>query len=187
MSILLNPKVCCDLQTYAGSVLTEFVDAFGSLYGKHLISHNIHGLLHIANDTTTFGALDNSSAFQFENHQQFLKRLLRKHHQPLQQIHRRFVESSVLLNQPTTKHLSGKVHFENMHTSGPLPVNCIDPQHKALRKSNYKLCLRFKDRFCSLASGKIIRIKNIAYSSQMSEMVVIGKYYGKRGCVFKNP
>lgn len=49
MSILINPKVCSDLQTY---VLAEFVDAsFGMLNCKHLISHNIHGLLHIANDT----------------------------------------------------------------------------------------------------------------------------------------
>lgn len=50
-NILLNPTVCPDLQTYAGSVLAEFVDAFGKLYDKHLISHNIHGLLHISNDT----------------------------------------------------------------------------------------------------------------------------------------
>lgn len=110
---------------------------------------------------------------------QFLKKLLRKHHQPLQQVHRRLVESSILLYQPTSKYFSTKVHFENVHTSGPLPESCTDPQYKALRKSNYKLCISFKDGFCSLTDGTVIRLKNIAFSSQLHEMVVVGKEYKK--------
>ncbi|XP_054259814.1 uncharacterized protein LOC128984508 [Macrosteles quadrilineatus] len=67
MDLVLNPITCKDYKDYVSSPLEIFVNNFKKLYGNHLISHNIHGLLHIADDVITFGALDNCSAFPFEN------------------------------------------------------------------------------------------------------------------------
>jgi hypothetical protein len=37
------------------------------VYGKGMLVHNVHGLIHLADDARIFGALDNFSAFLYEN------------------------------------------------------------------------------------------------------------------------
>lgn len=49
------------------------------------MSHNVHGLIHIADDYERFGPLDNISAFPFENFMKNLKKKLSNHEMPLQQ------------------------------------------------------------------------------------------------------
>lgn len=52
----------------AESLLKGFVKSFSFLYGRELISHNIHGLIHVPDDVRRLGSLDNYSAFPYENH-----------------------------------------------------------------------------------------------------------------------
>lgn len=47
--ILLSQHFTSYLQ-YARNLLKYFVETFGQIYGNHFISHNMHGLLHIADD-----------------------------------------------------------------------------------------------------------------------------------------
>ena len=56
------------------------------------MTYNIHNLLHLASDAWKYGALDDFNAIKFENHITYIKRLIRKFHQPLQQIQRRLAE-----------------------------------------------------------------------------------------------
>lgn len=77
---------------YAESLLEHFVTAFKSICGKSLMSHNIHGLIHLADDAKSLGTLDACSAFPFENFMRYLKLQLRKNDKPLQQLHRRYME-----------------------------------------------------------------------------------------------
>lgn len=67
--IMCNPAVKTNdaLLEYAHSLLKYFVGNFMTLYGKESISYNVHGLLHLVDDVKTFGALDDYSAFPFEN------------------------------------------------------------------------------------------------------------------------
>lgn len=53
---------------------------FEVIYGRHFISHNIHGLMHLCDDYDEFGPLDNCSAFSFEDYMGSLKKMLRKPH-----------------------------------------------------------------------------------------------------------
>lgn len=72
--------------------LNYFVKVFQQIYGHHYVSHNVHSLLHLADDYSYYGPLDNCSCFPFENYMKVLKKMLRKHDKPLQQIIKRYEE-----------------------------------------------------------------------------------------------
>lgn len=91
MRIMLSLDHGCYLN-YANQLLHYFVKHFQELYGSHFISHNVHGLLHLADDYIKHGPLDNCSAFPFENYMKSLKGMLRKHEKPLQQVVKRYEE-----------------------------------------------------------------------------------------------
>jgi len=92
LRILLSSKQSFKYLNYAQKLLEYFVERFQQIYGCHFVSHNIHGLLHLVDDYRLHGPLDNCSAFIFENYMKELKRMLRKHETPLQQIIRRYEE-----------------------------------------------------------------------------------------------
>lgn len=73
MTILLSPNYN-NLSNFAKSLSIDFVNEFGSLYGNHFISHNVHGLIHSYDDYEKFGCLDEISCFKFENYMSKLKK-----------------------------------------------------------------------------------------------------------------
>lgn len=77
---------------YAANLLDYFVKTFEQMYGSHFVSHNVHSLLHVVDDYVKYGPLDNCSCFPFENYMKVLKRMIRKHDKPLQQIIKRYDE-----------------------------------------------------------------------------------------------
>lgn len=103
ITILLNPTLCFEYQDYARDLLIHFVETTKLLYGPYYITHNFHALTHIADDVTTFGSLDNCSAFQYEDFLQFFKRQIRKGDRPLQQMVKRLGE---MADSDLTKNLN---------------------------------------------------------------------------------
>lgn len=75
-------------------LIDEFVSKIPTLYCKELVVFNVHSLTHLPADVHLHGALDNFSAFPFENFMQTIKRLLRSNNAPLSQIVRRLSELS---------------------------------------------------------------------------------------------
>ncbi|KAF0706937.1 Uncharacterized protein FWK35_00036977 [Aphis craccivora] len=59
---------------FAKKILICFVSQFAEIYGNTFMSHNIHIMLHLADDVQTFGSLNNFSAFPFESFMQPLKK-----------------------------------------------------------------------------------------------------------------
>lgn len=88
--ILLTPSIGIDLIDYCEKLLAYFVDKYEKLYGKEFNSLNIHGLLHIVDDYRKFGSLERCSCFPFENYMKFLKKMIRKHEKPLEQVIKRY-------------------------------------------------------------------------------------------------
>jgi len=68
MTILLSSNISNNLLNYANSLINFFVSNFENIYGKHMVSHNIHGLTHIAADYQWYSQLDSCSCFVFENY-----------------------------------------------------------------------------------------------------------------------
>lgn len=116
---------------YANQLLHYFVKYFQELYGSHLISHNVHGLLHLADDYLKHGPLDNCSAFPFENYMKNLKGMLRKHEKPLQQVVKRYEE---------------QIKCENLKLNG---------------FKNNMLCTNEPNCFCLTYDGYVVKITDI--------------------------
>ncbi|XP_067630062.1 uncharacterized protein [Eurosta solidaginis] len=76
----------------AQDILEHFVTQFSIMFGKESVTFNIHGLLHLSECVKDLGPLDSFSAYRFENFMQFLKKIVRKPNQILQQLFLRLKE-----------------------------------------------------------------------------------------------
>lgn len=92
VTILCSPLFCTEHLEYAEKLMRHFVETYITLYGRHAVSHNVHGLIHVANDVRAHGSLHSYSAFPFENYMRKLKSYVRKPEKPLQQVYNRIVE-----------------------------------------------------------------------------------------------
>lgn len=91
-TILCSPRLQPSLNAYAGELLVYFVSSYCNLYGLENVTYNVHNLIHIANDSSVFGVLDNFSTFKFENELGKIKRLLHCGNRPLEQVYNRLTE-----------------------------------------------------------------------------------------------
>uniref|UniRef100_A0A8D9F003 Uncharacterized protein n=1 Tax=Cacopsylla melanoneura TaxID=428564 RepID=A0A8D9F003_9HEMI len=127
MFILLNPNLCHKYQNYARDLLVHFVRKTKSLYGEKYLTHNFHCLLHIADDVSTFGPLDNCSPFKFENYLQTFKKHIRKGSKPLQQVVKRITEQmETSLHEFKDSNLGSNIYHFGQHCNGPM-LNLCDP------------------------------------------------------------
>ncbi|KAF2884666.1 hypothetical protein ILUMI_21501 [Ignelater luminosus] len=120
---------------YAESLLEHFVSTFTSIYGKSLVSHNIHGLIHLVDDAKSLGTLDAYSAFPFENFMRCLKLQLRKNNKPLQQLHRRYMEfcsKEIYSSESSINNFTSNYTFNNKHEVGPV-IKAVEVQFKELQ------------------------------------------------------
>lgn len=84
----------------AEELLSEFVELYPSVYGENSVTYNIHVILHIPFFVRLYGAIDDFSAYKFENLIQDLKKMVAKANNPLQQIFNRIEERNNNLEEP---------------------------------------------------------------------------------------
>lgn len=162
---------------YAESLLKHFVESFETLYGENKISHNVHNLLHICEDVRKYGALDEFSAFKFENHMSSIKRVLRKSERPLEQLYNRYAEMEFCTsnNIQMTDYSLGKLHSE-----GPLPTgltaDCWN-QYKIYSGGLFFISSGdIRNNCFLLKNGSFVLIENIIQNNTDKTIFVIGKY-----------
>lgn len=187
MRILLNVSLCKqqELRQFAKDLLKHFVQSTIILYGQNFISHNFHNNIHIADDAHYFVdklddfSLDTVSAFPFENYMQNIKRKIRGHNKPLEQIGRRIGEiMSFEFNY------SGKMQqndqfprFCNPHNTGPLLPDCTR-QYRGVILQNFKLTNQSPNNCYGTATGTVIQIENIAFCERLQVPIVpIGREF----------
>jgi len=189
MIILLSPNFSSYLQ-YARDLLKYFVEMFEKIYGSHLISHNIHGLLHIADDYEIYGPLDKCSAFPFENHMKKLKSMLRKPDKPLEQVIHRYHESlGVTFESTATSTNENSYKLLGPHNKGPLfDETLTNPQYKSI--SFVKFILKTKndaDSYFYTKDNEVVKLVNIAYSQESGDVVLIGKKFEYSESFYEHP
>ncbi|CAI6361869.1 unnamed protein product [Macrosiphum euphorbiae] len=188
MIIFLSPNYN-NLSTFANSLLTDFVNNFGSLYGVHFISHNIHGLIHLYDDYKKFGCLDQVSCFKFENYMSQLKKMVRKQDKPLQQVVRRYQEHSIQIVNNTN--LNDQPIFEMSHIEGPLIDGTDSPQFKVLILEKMKIKIHSDaDSYVGIninGALYIIKIVNICYSVHLKRAIVLGRKFETLENFFNHP
>lgn len=140
-----------------------YVKLSENIYGETFLSYNTHCILHLVNDVRNFGAVDEWSAFDYENNMTFYRKSCRKPNQQLQQIMRRASEKNAFpekINKFLTQNHVVKVYKK--HMNGPLlhsMSNCI--QYKRIVGFHLDLSQKKKDNCIILHNGKICIIDNI--------------------------
>lgn len=175
ISILVDRNLS-ELAFCAKVYLQKFVSKFSSIYGKHLISHNVHGLLHIFNDYQNLGPLDSFSCFPFENYLGQLKKLSRKAEKPLQQIVNRYYEN---INIFDCKDKKKKIGLSGKHHKGPVPVELIDKvcQYSMYKTEFYTLVIssiNIKDSYMLTNSRDVVQVVNILKMDQSDNILILG-------------
>lgn len=141
--ILTDSQLCMTFNAYANSLLLWFVSNYGKIYGDEYISHNVHNLIHLANDVRTFGCLDNFSCFKFENHMQKIKKKLHQSGKPLQELSNRVLEELQLPIRP----------YRNVQY--PISVYKSNNTISHLQYKNFKIALNKMDD-CALVEDKFV-------------------------------
>lgn len=141
--ILADPQLCIIFNDYANSLLLWFVSNYGAIYGEKYLSHNVHNLLHLANDVHTFGCLDNFSCFKYENHMQIIKKKLHQSGKPLQELTNRIFED---LRQP---------NIQSPIVKYPTIVYTSNNTIKYVQYKNFKLATNEVDK-CALWNDKSV-------------------------------
>nr|XP_049462395.1 uncharacterized protein LOC120961283 [Anopheles coluzzii] len=70
----------------AKMMFKEFLKGFANIYGREHITSNVHNLIHIYDDCDRFGSMEEISTYDFENHLQLLKRLMRSGNRCTEQV-----------------------------------------------------------------------------------------------------
>lgn len=104
---------------------------------------------------------------------QYLKRLIRKSHDPLAQLVNRIHESqNMLITKPSKKI---KLQMVQEHYEGPLPMEHFSAQFKKLIVNNMSFSTRFGDNCYYLKDKSIVLIENFAIKD--NKYYLIGKKF----------
>ena len=167
MRLLVDEIKCQSYAGYCKDLMKWFVKKSAENYGKQFVSHNVHSLIHLADDVNTFGSLDRYSAFPFENNLQKVKNLIRTNGRQLQQLANRLGE--IEENARNIRHHNAErlrynqLELNDSHRDGPLPSNVNAEnvkQFKKLIKKNVFLSLNASDCFVMLVDLSIAKICN---------------------------
>jgi len=110
-----------------------------------------------------------------------LKKKLREHEMPLQQLIKRFHKEFNLSEVNKINNSLEEMHFKKMHLNGPLLDDLTGPQYStiSLKKLNItiKITNYVADRFVLTNSNDIIEVVNIAHTKNTNTTVLVGKKF----------
>ena len=144
----------------------------------------MHSLVHVCDDVRRFGALDEFSAFPFENTLGRMKRMLRNGNKPLQQICRRLSEQGMAayaFNKPT----SFSPTLSRPHCNGPC-LGIEGVQYARVEYGAFTYSIDGCDSYASLDTGKLVIIDNII-DSNTDGIIVVGRSFCKCESFYSYP
>lgn len=188
MTILLSSDYS-NYVHYAKDLMKYFVKTFEKIYGRYLVLHNIHGLLHLTDDFELYGPLDNCSAFVFENYMQTLKSMLRKPDKPLEQIVLRYHEQGQIVIDSQNNNDIKNTALLGPHNNGPLLGNMeFHTQYNILSLPNFKLKIKNNaDSYFISNKNEIVKLINIRYTNETDKIILIGKKFEHKKDFYKQP
>lgn len=165
---------CHEHTEYAGALLRHFVARFIKIYGEEQVSCNIHCLIHLADDVKVHGPVDTFSAFPFENHMRHLKKELRKHERPLEQLRNRLLER---LQLPVVGHEDApNFQLSEPQNAGNLPPECSGPAFRTARCSEFTVTGHSGNN-CIMIDGHIVVVERFRHLKTSKEPCVIGQEF----------
>lgn len=159
--LLATPNLEYEQNRYAKQLLEKYITDFEKLFGIQAMSYNVHGLQHLADDVLKWGAVDEYSAFIFENYLQEIKKMLRKCDKPLEQLINRMYEyRNADLREVINTH-DGNYELRKEHNKGPLLDQCSAPMYKDIRYRGFKFTTSKPNNCCITDDDRVMLIENI--------------------------
>lgn len=157
----------------ADLLLKEYVNMYPNIFGRHLVSSNVHNLLHLSKCVEDFGCLYSFSGYKFENFLQVLKSYVKKPTDILQQLCNRI-----------------NYNFEKEDDINRAKKSLEKPEIEISKKSigiknKFTLKANGKDCFCYTKSDLVFQIFYIGNLNNQN--VVIGKRFTDKKSVFLQP
>lgn len=146
LRILTDTQYCLPLNDYARQLLEYFVKKYPDLYGTQYVTYNVHNLIHLCDEVKLHGALDNFSAFKYENCLYKLKNKLRASGKPLEQISNR-IHEGVFLNN-------------TVHKNFPVAIT-KNNEVCGVEFKNFTITLKYSEKWCITKMGKICSLEKI--------------------------
>lgn len=146
LRILTDKHYCLLLNDYARQLLEYFVKKYAELYGTQYVTYNVHNLLHLCDEVKLHGALDNYSAFKYENFLYKLKNKLKVSGKPLEQISNRIQE--------------GVFSSKTVHKTFPIGISKNNEVY-GVEYQKFTLTLKNSDKWCITNMEKICSIEKI--------------------------
>lgn len=178
--LIISPQLVqeeCNIK-YTEDLLKYFVKNFQVIYGAQFMSHNIHNLLHLCDEVRKFDALDNFSAFPFENFMSKFKKIIRKSEKPLQQLVRRYGEQQIVSAPSKNSSILNEVTLKNKHFHGLLPFdaqNINDIQYKILKTDLFYLNCDDRRNNCFLLKDNSVIVALNIIQTDGNNIYVIGR------------
>lgn len=175
MTIRLSTKHSKTHINYAKELMDRFVQQFRNIYGLKYITHNFHGLTHLADNFESFESLEDCSAFKFENSLQHIKKLVRKNEKPLPQICKRLYERSRLERFSAKKSAATNFPLYLQPQSSELLPKYINSnlQYKKVVFKEFELTTSEPNSCCKLSDGSIVLLTNIFYCNNAKLMKLL--------------
>lgn len=173
MRLLATPDIEFETNRYAKHLLEEYFVEFLQLYGEKNATYNTHGMLHLADDALRWGTLDEFSAFIFENHLQYIKKLIRSNDKPLEQLSNRVYEIRRSHCVKSSNDIISRYKLGRECYNETVIDQCTSPMYKDVQFQNFKITIKRPNNYCIMRDESIVMVENICYRN--NSVVVIGR------------
>lgn len=179
LRILSSTELCtAENCNFAKQLLTRFVKNAAILYGDAFVCHNVHNLIHLADDVARIGPLKSFSTYVFENHIGELKKLINKSHKPLQQVAKRLIERDRLnvVTDSCWPSSSRELQLSMIHNDGPMLENIYGQQYKQAEFGFFSLRNNKSDGCIFTRNSDIILIENFVFNPEDGAFIIGRKF-----------
>lgn len=168
VKLLISNVTCQTHNELAETLFKTFITQYSTLYGDHLISYNVHNLLHLPMFVKMHGPLDNFSCFKYENYLQEIKFSIKSSKYCLQEVFNRISEKQKLfLIDPLELRYSVLCEKEIENSTSSIYFNITDKLYKAILLNDLGMkinIIKECDKYVSLKNNYIVKVKHIVQS-----------------------
>lgn len=184
--VICSSKEYCTFLNVAKNLFIDYIEQYVQIYGVDSIGSNVHNLCHIVDDVKKFGPLPSISAYPFENHLSFIKRLLRTGNRPLSQVAKRLIElSNSKIDDQYISDETYPIYKNKKKTNISCLNNCTSTWQTLIVRDGFTLKQNKKDSWFMTKEKEIVKFTAAVECN--NELYVYGSSLKKKRDFFKKP
>lgn len=172
----------------ASILLKTFVQHSEHLYNSEFVIYNVHNLIHLPENVSTYGELDNFAAFPFENFLGYLLRLVKSTKRLLIEICNKLEEINIFSENEATSRELNCITCVKEHCLGPtISTNLSYKQFQKIHFNNFVLTTNYYSEancYCMIGN-QVIKMYNILNNE--NTVLIVGKKFCRYESLYSYP